>query len=89
MREYIQPGFKQQQRQRDVDKLDAILQALKNCHRTLSTVGGNEDAFLARQDIESAFQHVTRLRKDAARHLEATPALTMTTVDVEAEDWDD
>ncbi len=87
MREYIQPGFAQQQKQREVDKLDAILQALNNCHRSLSTIG--EAAFLARQDIASAYQQVATLRKEKARHLEATPAMTIASVDVDAEEWDD
>ncbi len=89
MREYIQPGFAQQQKQREVDKLDAIRQALNNCHRSLSTIGGGEEAFLARQDIASAYQQVATLRKEKARHLEAAPAMTITTVDVDAEEWDD
>lgn len=87
MREYIQPGFAQQQKQREVDKLDAILKALNNCHRSLSTVGGDEAAFMARQDIASAHQHVTRLRQEKAKHLE--PMSSLSIVNVDAEDWDE
>jgi hypothetical protein len=90
MREYIRPGFGQEQKQREVAKLDAILQALRNCHRSLSTIGGEEDAFLARQDIESAFQRVNTLRKYKAQQLENQPLLPpIVNVDFETKEWEE
>lgn len=71
MREYIQPGFAKAQTQREVDKLTAVLQALKNCHRTMNTIrGGGEEAFLAQEDIGSAFQRIDTLRQERIRQLD-------------------
>jgi hypothetical protein len=69
MREYIQPGFAQAKKQREVDKLTAILQALKNCHRSMSTIGGGEEAFLAREDLLSAFQRINMLHQEKIQQL--------------------
>jgi hypothetical protein len=70
MRNHIQLGFPQAKKQREVDKLTAILQALKNCHRSMSTLGGAEEAFQAREDLVSAFQRINRLRQEKIQQLE-------------------
>lgn len=70
MREYIQPGFIQARKQREVDKLTAILQALRNCHRSMSTIGGGEEAFLAREEIASAFQRIDAMRQEKIHQLD-------------------
>lgn len=88
MQEYIRPKFGQEQKQREIAKLDSILQSLRNCHRTLSSMGGEEDAFLARQDVESAFQRVNTLRKYKSQQLESQPILSpIVEVDFETREW--
>ena len=90
MREYIRPNSSQEQKQREVAKLDALLQALRNCHRSLSSMGGEEDAFLARQDVESAFQRVNTLKKYKAQQLENQPFLSpIVNVDFETKEWEE
>jgi hypothetical protein len=56
MREYIQPGFAKSQKQREMEKLTAVLQALKNCHGALGTIQGGEELFQAKEDLADLFR---------------------------------
>jgi len=58
MREYIRKGFKKEQLARETTKLTAILQALRNCHRSLGTINGGEEKTLAIHAIAYAFEQV-------------------------------
>jgi hypothetical protein len=90
MREYLRPGFTQERQTRELAKLEAILQALNNCNRALGTIEGGEEAFLAREDLLSAYQRVTRLHQEKARNLNqnALPPV-VGVVDIECEDaWE-
>ena len=91
MREYLPAGFTQARKQQEVDKLAAMLQALRNCHRSLATIDGGEAAFLAGQDLESAYRQLAGLHQDKLRQLGTGPALAAPiTVDTfEADDWND
>ena len=79
MREYIRKGFKKEQLARETKKLTAILQALRNCHRSLGTINGGEEKTLAIHAIAFAFEQVNQLRqmkgKTAARALPATETI--------------
>ena len=90
MREYFRPGFTQERQTRELAKLEAILQALNNCNRALGTIEGGEEAFLAREDLLSAYQRVTGLHQEKARSLNQSPLPPMSeVVDIEGEDaWE-
>jgi len=79
MREYIRKGFKKEQLARETKKLTAVLQALRNCHRSLGTINGGEEKTLAIHAIAYAFEQVNTLRqmkgKTAARALPATKTI--------------
>ncbi len=79
MREYIRKGFGKEQLNRETKKLTAILQALRNCHKSLQTIHGGEEKTLASHAIAYAFEQVNQLRqlkgKAAARELPATEAI--------------
>lgn len=62
MREYIRVGFAQEQKERELARLDAILQALRNCHKSLGTINGGEEKTMAIQDIAAAHHNVTTMR---------------------------
>lgn len=85
MREYIRKNFRKEQQNRENKKITAILQALRNCHRSLGTIQGGEEVTLARHAIAYAFKQVNTLRvmkgKAAARELPPTR-----TVDVEVQE---
>ena len=93
MREYIRKGFQKEQLGRETKKLTAILQALRNCHKSLGTINGEEEKTLAIHAIAYAFEQVDLLRqlkgKNAARGLPATETLDVQTfpdsIDVESE----
>ncbi len=74
MREYIQPGFAQAQKQKEVEKLTAVLQALKNCHSALSTIKGGEELFEAKEDIASLFLRIDSIRMEKMNHLDSQPS---------------
>lgn len=93
MREYIRKGFKKEQLSKETKKLTAILQALRNCHKSLSTINGGEEKTLAIHAIAYAFEQVDLLRqmkgKNTARSLPATKTIDVQTfpdtIDVESE----
>ena len=83
MREYIQPGFAQSQKQREVDKLTAILQALKNCHASLGSIQGGEELFEAKEDLASLFLRIDTIRLEKMKHLESNAQSGSGTIDIE------
>jgi hypothetical protein len=83
MREYIQPGFAQSQKQREVDKLTAILQALKNCHGSLGSIQGGEELFQAKEDLASLFLRIDTIRLEKMKRLEAKAKYGSGTIDIE------
>ena len=87
MRDYARPDFAQKQNQREVDKLNAILQALKNCHKAMGTINGGEDAFLALQSIQEASHHVSKIRYFKSNALQ--PVSSQSIIDVDSEDLDE
>lgn len=87
LRGYIQPGFAQEQGQREVEKLDAILQALNNCHRTLGAINGGEDAFLAQESIQAAYNYTAKVRQFKSKALQ--PTSQQAVIDVDSEELDD
>ena len=90
MHGYIQPGFAQSQKQREVDKLTAILQALKNCHSSLGTVKGGEEIFEAKEDLADLFLRIDAIRLEKMKHLESNTASNQTvTLDAEFEEDSD
>jgi hypothetical protein len=72
MQGYIQPGFAQSQKKREVDKLTAILQALKNCHSSLGTIKGGEEIFEAKEDLADLFLRIDAIRMEKVKHLKST-----------------
>ena len=83
MREYIQPGFTHSQKQREVDKLTAILQALKNCHGSLGTIQGGEEIFQAKEDLASLFLRIDTIRLEKMKHLETKAHSGSGVIDIE------
>lgn len=86
MREYIQPGFAHSQKQREVEKLTAVLQALKNCHGALGTVQGGEELFQAKEDIADLFLRLDAIRMEKMNRLDAPSPSSPTAIDIELED---
>jgi hypothetical protein len=89
---YLRPGFVQEHREREIAKLDAILQALNNCYRALGTIRGGEAVHLAAQDIASAYEQVAALRKEKSRASAEAPADVLDVAladEVDEEDWKD
>jgi hypothetical protein len=84
MHGYIQPGFAQSQKQREVDKLTAILQALKNCHSSLGTIKGGEEIFEAKEDLADLFLRIDAIRMEKMKQIEGN-ANTNRTVTLDAE----
>jgi len=90
MHGYIQPGFSQSQKQREVDKLTAILQALKNCHSSLGTIKGGEEIFEAKEDLADLFLRIDAIRMEKMKHLESSTSNSHTvTLDAEFEEDSD
>jgi hypothetical protein len=90
MHGYIQPGFAQSQKQREVDKLTAILQALKNCHSSLGTIKGGEEIFEAKEDLADLFLRIDAIRLEKMKHLEYNVSNSHTvTLDAEFEEDSD
>jgi hypothetical protein len=86
MQEYIQPGFAQKQKSREVDKLTAILQALKNCHGSLGTIQGGEDLFQAKEDIADLFLRLDAIRRDKMNRLDSQISSAQDVIDIELEE---
>lgn len=93
MQEYLRPGFVREHREREIAKLDAILQALNNCYRALGTIRGGEAVYLATQDIASAYEQVAALRKEKGQTSAEPPPADVLDValadDGDEEDWKD
>jgi len=90
MHGYIQPGFAQSQKQREVDKLTAILQALKNCHNSLGTIKGGEEIFEAKEDLADLFLRIDAIRMEKMKHLKSNAPNSQTvTLDAEFEEDSD
>ena len=85
MRDYIQPGFAQKQKNREVDKLTAILQALKNCHASLGTIQGGEEIFEAKEDIADLFLRLDAIRREKMNHLDSQISSAQD-IDIEVEE---
>lgn len=90
MREYIRPGFAQEQQEQELQKLNAILQALRNSHKALATIHGGEERDFARQSIADAFEQITALKLQKEKSLSnSLPAYPTVDVSVEADlGWD-
>lgn len=86
MREYIQPGFAQSQKQREVEKLTAVLQALKNCHGALGAIQGGEELFQAKEDIADLFLRLDAIRMEKMNRLDTPSKSTTHAIDVELDD---
>jgi hypothetical protein len=86
MREYIQPGFAQAQKQREVEKLTAVLQALKNCHGALGTIQGGEELFLAQEDLASLFLRIDAIRMEKMSRLDSPAPSYPASIDIELEE---
>ena len=87
MQGYIQPGFTQSQKQREVDKLTAILQALKNCHSSLGTIKGGEEIFETKEDLADLFLRIDAIRMEKVKCLESNTTSNQTvTLDAEFEE---
>jgi cold shock CspA family protein len=90
MHGYIQPGFAHSQKQREVDKLTAILQALKNCHNSLGTIKGGEEIFEAKEDLADLFLRIDAIRMEKMKRLESNAnssnAVTLDTEFIEDSD---
>ena len=87
MRDYARPDFAHKQSHREVEKLNAILQALKNCHQAMGTINGGEDGFLALQSIQEAYHHVSKIRDFKSNAL--PPTANQSAIDVESEELDE
>lgn len=83
MREYIQPGFAQSQKQREVEKLTAVLQALKNCHGALGTIQGGEELFQAKEDIADLFLRLEAIRMEKMNRLKSNAQSGSGAIDIE------
>jgi hypothetical protein len=86
MQEYIQPGFAQKQKNREVDKLTAILQALKNCHGSLGTIQGGEELFQAKEDIADLFLRLDAIRRDKMNRSDSQLSSAQDVIDIELEE---
>jgi hypothetical protein len=86
MREYIQPGFAHAQKQREVEKLTAVLQALKNCHGALGTIQGGEELFQAKEDIADLFLRLDAIRMEKINRLGAQTSSFPGAIDVELDE---
>lgn len=76
---YIQPDFARKQAEKQIERLNAVMQMLQNCHRMLDLVHGGEDAVLAQESIDQAYQHTRDIlafrRNQMPRALEASVAI--------------
>lgn len=89
MREYIQPGFAQSQKQREVEKLTAVLQALKNCHGALGTIQGGEELFQAKEDIADLFLRLDAIRMEKMNYLDSPASSLGNAIDIALDDEDE
>ena len=83
MREYIQPGFAHSQKQREVEKLTAILQAIKNCHNSLGAIQGGEEVFEAKEDLADLFLRIDAIRLEKIKRLESGSISSPVTLDAD------
>lgn len=88
MREYIRRGFSKEQLNRECKKLTALLQALRQCHRSLSTVNGGEEKTLALNAIAYAYEQVNIMRQMKGK-LTAPVLPAVETIDTELEPFVD
>lgn len=65
---YLRPGYTQEREERDLKRLQGVLQALRNCHQIMGMIGKDEHSFQAQEHIGSAYQHVMAVYKWINEH---------------------